>query len=264
MSVKFIRDRAGRWPVRLMCRVLEVSASGCYGWRSRPESARTVSNRAPLADVRRLHAERHGRHGSPGMHAALRAEGGTASRGRVARLMRRHGIRALAPFGTSLRDALSGGGSPVQTVHDRQPPLSADRAEPAEPGVRRRGAEPRPAFRRMRAFVCRLRARRYHLHRDPPPDRASRSDVPGGGEGWAHLAAALDLATRKIVGPLSEIVKRSPAAGRADDGRAATKTGGRPHPPFGSRQPIRIQGIRQAAHCNESETIDEPDGLPLR
>jgi putative transposase len=30
------------------------------------------------------------------MHAALRAEGRTASRGRVARLMRRHGIRALA------------------------------------------------------------------------------------------------------------------------------------------------------------------------
>ena len=30
------------------------------------------------------------------MHAALRAEGRTASRGRIARLMRRHGIRALA------------------------------------------------------------------------------------------------------------------------------------------------------------------------
>lgn len=30
------------------------------------------------------------------MHAALRAEGVTASRGRVARLMRRHGIRGAA------------------------------------------------------------------------------------------------------------------------------------------------------------------------
>jgi transposase InsO family protein len=30
------------------------------------------------------------------MHAALRAEGRTASRSRLARLMRRHGIRALA------------------------------------------------------------------------------------------------------------------------------------------------------------------------
>ena len=96
MSFRFIRDHAGRWPVRLMCRVLKVSASGYYAWCSRPESSRSRANRALLADVRRLHAEHHGRYGSPRMHAALRAEGRTASRGRVARLMRRHGIRALA------------------------------------------------------------------------------------------------------------------------------------------------------------------------
>jgi putative transposase len=96
MSFKFIRDHAGRWPIRLMRRVLEVSASGYCAWRNRPDSARVVANRAPLAEVRRLHGEHHGRYGSPRIHAALRAEGGTASRGRVARLMRRHGVRALA------------------------------------------------------------------------------------------------------------------------------------------------------------------------
>ena len=96
MSFKFIRDHADRWPIRLMCRVLEVSASGYYAWRNRPDSARAVANRALLTDVRRLHAEHHGRYGSPRMHAALRAEGRMTSRGRVARLMRRHGIRALA------------------------------------------------------------------------------------------------------------------------------------------------------------------------
>ena len=96
MSFRFIRDHAARWPIRLMCRVIEVSASGYYAWRSRPESARAASNRTLLADVRRLHAEHRGRYGRPRMHAALRAEGRTASRGRIARLMRRHGIRALA------------------------------------------------------------------------------------------------------------------------------------------------------------------------
>jgi putative transposase len=35
-------------------------------------------------------------YGIPRMHAALRAEGRTVSRGRIARLMRRHSIRALA------------------------------------------------------------------------------------------------------------------------------------------------------------------------
>ena len=57
MSFRFIRDHAGRWPVRLMCRVLEVSASGHYAWRKRPESARARANRVLLADLRRLHAE---------------------------------------------------------------------------------------------------------------------------------------------------------------------------------------------------------------
>ena len=96
MSFEFIRIHADRRRIRLMCRVLEVSASGHYAWRNRQESAQARDNRTVLADVRRLHAEHHGRCGSPGMHAALHAEGGTASRGRAARLMRYHGIRALA------------------------------------------------------------------------------------------------------------------------------------------------------------------------
>jgi len=67
MSFRFIREHSDRWPIRLMCRVLEVSASGYYAWRSRPESARARANRVLLADVRRLHAEHHGRYGSPRM-----------------------------------------------------------------------------------------------------------------------------------------------------------------------------------------------------
>ena len=74
MRLRFIEQHAGTWPVRLMCRVLAVSPSGYYGWRSRPESARSASNRQLLADVRRIHAGHHKRYGSPRTHAALRAE----------------------------------------------------------------------------------------------------------------------------------------------------------------------------------------------
>src|SRR3546814_14940870 len=73
MTFNFIRDHAGTWPVRLMCRVLEVSASGYYAWRNRPESARSIANRRLLGAVRRLHAYHRGRYGSPRMHAALLA-----------------------------------------------------------------------------------------------------------------------------------------------------------------------------------------------
>lgn len=75
MSFNFIGDHAGRWPVRLMCRVLNVSASGYYEWRRCPKSARSVTDRKLLADVRRLHAEHHGRFCSPRMHATLLARG---------------------------------------------------------------------------------------------------------------------------------------------------------------------------------------------
>lgn len=96
MRFGFIEQHARTWPVRTMCRVPEVSASGYYAWRGRPESARTAANRTLLDDVRRIHARHHGRYGSPRMHIALRAEGQRVSRGRVERLMRRHRIRALA------------------------------------------------------------------------------------------------------------------------------------------------------------------------
>jgi len=99
MRFTFIEQHVGTFPVRLMCRVLEVSPSGFYAWRSRPESARAASDRHLLAKVHRLQAQHHGRYGSPRMHAALRAEGHSCSRGRVERMMRRHDIRALTSRG---------------------------------------------------------------------------------------------------------------------------------------------------------------------
>ena len=96
MKFRFIEQHARIWPVRLMCRVLQVSPSGYYGWRSRSQSARSAANRQLLKDVRRIHAAHHRRYGSPRVHVTLRAESRSASRGRVERLMRAHGIRALA------------------------------------------------------------------------------------------------------------------------------------------------------------------------
>lgn len=96
MTFAFIKQHARTWPVRLMGRVLGVSPRGFYGWRSRPESDRSVSDRQLLDDVQRIHAAYHRRYGAPRVHVALRAGGRPVSRGRVGRLMRRQGIRVLA------------------------------------------------------------------------------------------------------------------------------------------------------------------------
>jgi len=90
----FIERHVGTYPVRLMCRVLAVSPSGYYAWRSRPESPRAAANRQLVGEIRRIEMRHQGRYGSPRMHAALRAQGHRCSRGRVERLMRHHRIRA--------------------------------------------------------------------------------------------------------------------------------------------------------------------------
>ena len=95
MSFRFIEDHRNAYPVRLMCAVLEVSPAGYYAWRERPVSERTKSNAALLAAVRQVHQDSCGRYGSPRVHAVLHRQCRGASRGRIERMMRRHGIRAI-------------------------------------------------------------------------------------------------------------------------------------------------------------------------
>ena len=93
MRFRFIEDRRIDYPVRVMCGVLGVSPAGYYAWRTRPESERSIANRDLLSEVRRVHRDNRGRYGSPRIHAELRDRG--VSRGRIERLMRRHGSRPI-------------------------------------------------------------------------------------------------------------------------------------------------------------------------
>ena len=52
----FVDEHRQVWPVRVMCAVLGLSASGYYAWRGRPESQRSVANRALTEDIRLIHA----------------------------------------------------------------------------------------------------------------------------------------------------------------------------------------------------------------
>lgn len=93
MRYQCIDRRRTSYPVRLMCRSLRVSASGYYAWRVRAESARTVYDRELSRAIRRIHAESDGTYGSPRIHADLQAEGFSCGRVKVARLMRKAGLK---------------------------------------------------------------------------------------------------------------------------------------------------------------------------
>src|ERR1700745_611499 len=88
MRFRFIEDRRADYPVRILCSALEVSPAGYYAWRSRP-------NRQLVNDIKRVYRDAYGRYGSPRIHIELKAQGRGVSRGRIERLMRHHGIRAI-------------------------------------------------------------------------------------------------------------------------------------------------------------------------
>lgn len=94
MRYRFIYDHVDEFPVVTMCRVLEVSRSGYYAWRSRPENRWERANRQLLTRIIVTHQASQGRYGSPRVHAELRAQGIECGHNRVANIMRDNGIRA--------------------------------------------------------------------------------------------------------------------------------------------------------------------------
>ena len=73
--------------VKLLCETVEISKSGYYAWSSRPESERAVQNARLTERIRAIHDESDQTYGSPRITAALRTEGFSCSKNRVARLM---------------------------------------------------------------------------------------------------------------------------------------------------------------------------------
>ena len=82
--------------IRTMARVLKVSASGYYAWRSRPASARAAADADLTRHIRTIHAGSHATYGAPRVHAELKADGLSVGRKRIARLMRVAGIAGVS------------------------------------------------------------------------------------------------------------------------------------------------------------------------
>ncbi|MCI0544228.1 MAG: IS3 family transposase [Actinobacteria bacterium] len=87
-----VEELCAEYTVKRLCRVVEVSRSGYYAWRTRGPSPRALENQDLLGVIRQIHAESRGTYGSPRVWGQLRRRGVGASRGRVARLMARDGL----------------------------------------------------------------------------------------------------------------------------------------------------------------------------
>ena len=91
---ELIKLKTGSFPVRTMCRLLDVAPSGYYEWLSNPTSERAREDARLLKLIRASFQASQGVYGAPRVFLDLREAGETCSKHRVARLMRENGIRA--------------------------------------------------------------------------------------------------------------------------------------------------------------------------
>ncbi len=82
--------------ITTMGRVLAVSPSGYHAWRTRAPSARARDDGQLTARIRAIHTHSRGTYGAPRIQAELAATGTRVGRKRVARLMRRAGVRGVS------------------------------------------------------------------------------------------------------------------------------------------------------------------------
>lgn len=162
MRYACIARHLGEFPLRLMCRVLEVSRSGFYAWQDRPMSSRARANQRLELEIRAVHAETKQRYGAIKVQKELNTQGIKCGRNRVARLMSEAGLRSKRA--RRFR---------VTTNSDHAFPIARNEL-----------------------------LRRFDLSMNKEADRVWASDITylWTHEGWLYLAVVMDLASRRIVG----------------------------------------------------------------
>lgn len=94
----FIRDNSCCWPVRLLCRVLDVHPSGFYVWLQQPHSQRHQADLRLTGQIKQFWLESGCVYGYRKIHLDLRDSGQQCGVNRVWRLMKRVGIKAQVGY----------------------------------------------------------------------------------------------------------------------------------------------------------------------
>jgi len=162
VKFSFIDVEKANFPVKTLCKMLEVSTSGYYASRKRGPSKRSRENEALLVRVKAIHAKSRGTYGSPRIREEIVASDALkkpVSRKRIARLMREAGIEGRCP--KRFRRT---------TNSEHEHPIAENRLE--------------------RDFTA------------SAPNRAWVTDITyvRTWEGWLYLAVVIDLFSRRVVG----------------------------------------------------------------
>jgi putative transposase len=156
----FIERQRSVWPVRTLCRLLEVSHGGFYAWVGRTPSHRALANERLTGLIRQSFAQSDRTYGSPRVWRDLIAWGERVGENRVARLMRREKLQARRKR----------------------------RRLPADLGIR---AE--------HCIAANVLDRRFEAA-GPNRKWAADFTYLWTAQGWLYLAVVIDLYSRKVVG----------------------------------------------------------------
>jgi transposase InsO family protein len=169
-------ERAGRVNVRRACALLEVSRAAYYAWSTDAPCERRRSDVELLERITAAHKASRGTYGAPRIAKALRKQGLRASRKRIARLMAQRGLVGRAK-------------------RRRKRTTIADPAAKAQADLLQRNFAPQ-------------------AH---PIDTLWCGDISyvRTWQGWSYLATVIDLASRRVVGLATADHLRSSLAGEA-------------------------------------------------
>lgn len=157
-------DESGGGNVARACELLEVSRSAYYAHAARRAAgggAREREDASLTARITEVHQESSGTYGAPRVHSELAEQGHRHGRKRIARLMRRAGLRGRTPRRWR-----------TTTV--------TDPAAPARPDLIGRDFTPDPTTLDQRWCGDITYIRTW--------------------EGWLYLATVIDIASRRVVG----------------------------------------------------------------
>ncbi|PHR97402.1 MAG: hypothetical protein COA78_27780 [Blastopirellula sp.] len=95
MRFQFIHEYRNKWPITVMCDVLDVSRSGYNAWRDRTESQHSQRRKSLEMQIRKVHnTKRKDNFGSPRVYQELKKMGILCCENTVAKIMKQAGIQA--------------------------------------------------------------------------------------------------------------------------------------------------------------------------